>query len=399
MLTESSTAFFIISVLFWLSAAVIFYSYVVFPFLIQKMAKGKKIKAVSYSEEENLPFLTIIIAAFNEEEVIEQKIRSVITNHYPHDKMEILVGSDNSTDATNTVLEILSAEFSGLQFFAFEQRRGKGNVINELVNHAKGEILVFTDANVLLEKNTLFELVRYFKDTGIGLVDSRMVNTNMHPGGISFQEKAYISREVNIKHHESVLWRTMMGPFGGCFALRKDLYSPVPRNFMVDDFYISMRVFEQGYACINNLGALVYEDVSNNLGDEFRRKIRIATGNFQNLKRFSGLLWHPTKGLSFCLISHKVLRWLGPFFLLTALFSNLYLAVGNQVYFYLLLAHCCLIILPLCDLLLKRMSINIGILRFVTHFYSMNLALLTGFFKSLKNIESNVWKPTQRNQA
>jgi hypothetical protein len=160
-----------------------------------------------------------------------------------------------------------------------------------------------------------------------------------------------------------------------------------------------MKVLEKGFKCINNLNARVYEDISNNISDEFKRKVRISTGNFQNLKAFSNLLWHKTKGLSFCFISHKALRWIGPVFLLLAFISNAILASLNTLYFYIFILHCLLFVLPLFDLLMKKAGVNNGLMRFVTHFYSMNLALFAGFFKSLKKIESNVWKPTQRNQA
>ncbi|TVQ11816.1 MAG: glycosyltransferase [Bacteroidetes bacterium] len=386
-------------VLFWLSVAFIFYTYVFFPFFIQIKAGKKKIKAQQFTPEDELPVVSILISAFNEEEVIEKKIRSIFTTRYPVSKLEVLIGSDHSSDKTNEIVEKLLPEFPAIRFFPFQQRRGKGNVVNELYQNSTGSVLILTDANVMLVENTIFELVKFFKDESIGLVDSRMMNTNMHPSGISYQEKAYISREVLIKQHESILWGTMMGPFGGCFAIRSNLFEPVPRNFLVDDFYINMKVLEKGYYCINNMDAMVYEDISNNLSDEFRRKIRISTGNFQNLRRFSNLLWSQTKGLSFCFISHKVMRWTGPFFLLLAFVSNLLLAAKSAFYFYIFILHCSLFVLPLLDLLLRSAGVHVAVLRFVTHFYSMNLALFAGFFKSLKKIESNVWKPTRRNQA
>jgi cellulose synthase/poly-beta-1,6-N-acetylglucosamine synthase-like glycosyltransferase len=400
MIGGSSIIFWIILCLFWLSVAVILYSYLIFPAIIQLLSAGRRIKSEFYEpEDKDLPLISLLIAAFNEEVVIEEKINSIFTTGYPFDKLEVLIGSDNSTDRTNEIVSNLTSRFPKLRFFPFEQRRGKGNVVNDLFERSAGDVVILTDANVMLEKETLYELVKYFKDPEIGLVDTRMVNTNMHSSGISFQERTYISREVHIKQHESILWGTMMGPFGGCFAVRRELYSPVPRNFLVDDFYINMKVLEQGYKCINNMEAVVYEDISNNLKDEFRRKIRISTGNFQNLRKFSHLLWHKTKGLSFCFISHKALRWIGPFFLVLAWLSNAFLAFKSEFYFYVFCLHSFLLLLPLLDILLKKIHIHFKLLRFVTHFYSMNLALLIGFFKSLKNIESNVWKPTQRNQA
>jgi cellulose synthase/poly-beta-1,6-N-acetylglucosamine synthase-like glycosyltransferase len=387
------------SVAFWLSVAVIFYSYVLFPLLLRWMARNKKAGFDSYLPSENLPLVSVIIAAYNEEQLIRAKIESIYHTSYPYDRIQVLIGSDASTDGTNQIVQELTVQYKNLTFIPFKQRRGKGNVVNDLVEYAQGSILIFTDANVMLAENTFFELVKYFKDPAIGLVDTRMLNTNLKSGGISLQERAYINREVHIKQFESILWGTMMGPFGGCYAIRQSLFEPIPSNFLVDDFYINMKVLEKGFKCINNMQALVYEDVSNNLKDEIRRKIRIATGNFQNLKHFAHLLGDKTPGLSFCFISHKALRWIGPFFLITAFVANLALAFYSLLYFYIFVLHCLLFVLPLPDFLMKRAGINMVILRFVTHFYSMNLALLAGFFKSLKKIESNVWKPTQRNQA
>ncbi len=400
MLAGYSIAFWIVVCLFWLSVVIIFFSYLIFPAIISLLSIGKRIEYDFYETgSKKLPKVSLLIAAFNEEEVIEQKIKSIYTTNYPLDKLEVLIGSDNSTDRTNEIVSKLTTGFPNLKFFSFDQRRGKGNVVNDLFKRSTGDIVVLTDANVNMEESTIYELLKYFKDAEIGLVDTRMVNTNMHPSGISHQEKTYISREVQIKQHESILWGTMMGPFGGCFAIRRELYSPVPKNFLVDDFYINMKVLEQGYKCINNLEAVVFEDISNNLKDEFRRKVRISTGNFQNLRKFSHMLWIKTKGLSFCFISHKVLRWIGPFLLVLAYLSNVYLAFISEFYFYVFIIHSLLLLLPLLDIFLKKIQIHIKLLRFITHFYSMNLALFIGFFKSLKKIESNVWKPTQRNQA
>ncbi len=388
--------FIILLIIFWVSVFMIFYSYAIFPLLLSLLARKKKLSQDKYVYNYDLPTVSILISAYNEEDVIEEKILSVLKSSYPKDKLEVLVGSDASTDNTDNIVKKIEKEHSQVHFFRFNNRSGKGNIINSLYDKSKGSILILTDANVLLDKNTIYELVKHFKDNSIGLIDSRMINTNIKKDGISYQEKAYITREVYIKHYESLLWGTMMGPFGGCFAIRKELYSKIPENFIVDDFYLNMKVLEQGYKTINNLDAKVYESIPNKLMGEFKRKIRIATGNFQNLKAFSNLIFSKTKGLSFCYISHKILRWLGPFFLILAFIANIILALYNVFYFYLFIIQCILIFLPFIDFLLKKLNIHISILRFITHFYSMNIALLTGFFKSLKTIKTNVWKPTSR---
>jgi cellulose synthase/poly-beta-1,6-N-acetylglucosamine synthase-like glycosyltransferase len=271
-------------------------------------------------------------------------------------------------------------------------------VINELAGRAGGEILVITDANVMLEKDSLTELASSFRDPGIGLVDTRMINTRMKKDGISRQEKFYISREVRIKHHESLLWGSMMGPFGGCYAVRRSNFEPVPGHFLVDDFYINMTVLKQGFHCISNVRAEVYEDVSNDLREEFRRKKRISAGNFQNLGRFAGLLFSRRKGVAFCFFSHKVLRWLVPFLVLFTLVTSALLGVHYLLYLVLLLMQVAILLVPIIDLLLRKLKIHSIPLRFVSHFILMNLALLAGFLKFIRGIRSNVWQPTRRYQ-
>ncbi len=393
---EYTVGFWILLIAFLISVAAIFYSYALYPWLIFSLSHNKKLHLAHYTREDDLPFVSIIISAYNEESVIADKIHSVFATRYPQHRFEVLVGSDASNDDTNAILKDLAETYPQLHFYPYHERRGKGNVINDLYREARGEILVFTDANVIFEKDTLYKLIRFFKDDRVGLADTNMINTNTNKEGISLQEKSYISREVRIKHSESILWGTMMGPFGGCFAVRKKLFVPVPKNFLVDDFYINMKVLEAGYLCINNPEAKVYEEVPSDLGAEFYRKKRIATGNFQNLSAFPGMLWHKTPGLSFSYISHKVLRWLGPFFMLIAFIANVLLAFYHPVFFYVVLLHVILLVLPLIDYILKKFHIHNQILRFISHFYGMNLAMFLGFFKSLKKIETNVWKPTAR---
>jgi cellulose synthase/poly-beta-1,6-N-acetylglucosamine synthase-like glycosyltransferase len=194
-----------------------------------------------------------------------------------------------------------------------------------------------------------------------------------------------------------MLWGTMIGPFGGCFAIRKELFVKPPVDFLVDDFYINMKVLEQGKKCLNNLEARVYEDVSNELSEEFRRKVRIAQGNFQNLKTFRKMLWPPTKPLAFAFMSHKVIRWIGPFFITFAIISVLFL---QSILFYRIVALAigAIILIPFVDFFLRKLKVNLVLPRFVTHFFSMNIALLVGLIKYLKGVNRNVWQPTQRNQ-
>lgn len=383
-------------ILFWFSVLMIFHSYVLFP-LILKLNAGNKTMEFPSLDEHEYPFISILVSAFNEEAVIEEKIESVFNSDYPNDKFELLIGSDNSSDRTNEIVETLANKYPNLIFKPYLKRRGKQNVVNDLYQLSKGSILILTDANVIFDTNTIFEIARAFKDPEVGLVDTNMINRGMKKEGISHQEKAYISREVMIKQHESVVWGSMMGPFGGCYAIRHEDYSKVPSNALVDDFYINMKIFEKGKKAVNNLNAKVFEDVSNDLRIEMIRKIRIATGNFQNLKWFGHLLWPINNGVAFTFFSHKVLRWLGPFFLIVSFVSSLFL-LNSPFYQLALIVQILGFLVPVFDYLLRKLNIHNKFLRFITHFYSMNLALLIGFFRFTRGVKSGVWKVTKRNQ-
>jgi len=404
----------IIEILFWLSVGAIFHSYILYPLMLAFMARKKTDNKQVFIENDELPKVSVLMSLFNEEEVIAEKLKSIYASKYPAEKLEIRIGSDNSTDNTNTIVTEFCKHHPNLFFTIYNSRQGKGNVINKLYDSSTGEIIILTDANVMFSPTTIFELSKHFKNSEIGLVDTHMINSreSIATEGISVQESAYISREVKIKNYESRIWGTMMGPFGGCFAIRKELYFKVPQNFLVDDFYINMKVLEKEKKAINYLNAWVFEDVSNNLNDEFRRKVRIATGNFQNLKVFSHFLCYlfgaipkqPLQkrnfyfGLAFSFFSHKILRWFGPFFILMAIACSIAL-YQISLYKYLFLLFCFSLILPIIDFLLRKLNIHIVPLRFITHFYSMNVALLSGFFKYLKGVKTNVWQPTKRNQS
>ena len=345
-----------------------------------------------------MPDISVIMSVYNEEKVLEDKINSIYNTSFPIGKMEVLIGSDGSNDRTEEILRNMKKKLINFSFYHSNLRKGKPNVLNDLVSKAKGDILILTDANVLLNETTITGLVRHFKNPEIGLVDSRMVNTSIKKNGISRQESAYISMEANLKHREGLVWGTMMGPFGGCYAIRRNLFMPIPENFLVDDFFLNLNTLKNRKKSINDMQATVSEDVSNMLIEGFRRKKRIAAGCFQNLSHYAGLLWPPYTSLSFSFISHKILRWFGPLFLILIIISNAFIFMKNEIYIYSIYLEGILIIITIIDLFFSRFNKHIALFRYVTHFFSMNLALSLGLINFLKGIKTNVWEPTKRNQ-
>ena len=242
------------------------------------------------------------------------------------------------------------------------------------------------------------KLVSCFSDKTIGLADTRLINTGLKKDGISIPEVTYLSIESKVKYIEGRLWGTMMGPFGGFYAVRKSSYEPLSRAILADDFRICMNVIEKKERAICIPEAIVHEDVSNNLIEEFSRKERISAGNFQNLKHFLFLLLRPFSWWSFCFVSHKALRWLTPFLWIILIISNILLS--KESFFFLLTAilQVIFLFLPALDFLLKKLNIHIVPLRFLTHLFFMNVALFAGFFKYIKGIRSGAWTPTKRYQ-
>ncbi|MFC5269656.1 glycosyltransferase [Adhaeribacter terreus] len=388
----------LIGILFWVSVLLVLHTYLFFPLLLKMLSAGKKQYQLVFSETDELPEVAVLLAAYNEEAVIEEKIRSTFRTNYPRLKIALYIGSDNSTDATNVIVERLKTEFPEIQFFPFAARTGKIGIINHLAQETKASILIHTDANVFFDEHTIFQLVKHFKNPEIGLVGGNILNQEVKREGISVQEKAYLQRENLMKYQEGVLWGTMMGAFGGCFAMRRANFVPTPQNFIVDDFYLSLKVLEQGKKAINELQAVCYEDVSNQLSEEFRRKVRISTGNFQNLHTFRHLLWPPFTGLAFSFLSHKVIRWYTPFLLLLIFFSNFALLSEGWLYKLTFAGQLLLPATILLDWLLKKKNIHVRLFRFITHFYGMNLALLQGWLRYRSGVKTSVWTPTKRNQ-
>lgn len=385
----------IIQFLFWLSLLLLIYTYFIYPAILALWAKWKTDNQIVYALTDNLPTVTVVISVYNEATVIEKRIRNIFETTYPQGKIEVLTGSDGSTDDTNLILNRLQTEFSALHIFTFTQRQGKANVINQLVPCAKGELLIFTDAKVTFTQDTVFQLVKHFKNNAIGCVGANIINKNELEGSVLHPEKTYMSREMTNKYYEGKIWGTTIGVYGACYAIPRNYFTAFPYNFSVEDFYISMQIMQRKKKCILDIHASCFENVPNSLMEEFRRKIRISVGNFQNLFAFKKLIFK-FSGLSFCFISHKIIRWFGPFLLIMLFISNIFLAKIHPLYLYSIYFQLFILIIPLIDFFLHIIRREVLILRYISHFYTMNLALIIGCIKFLKGAKTNVWEPTNR---
>lgn len=386
----------LMQIIFWTACLALVFSYVAYPLLLHLLSFKKKQNQICYTSHDDMPAVSIIMAVYNEEKVIREKIKSVLQTRYPSNKIEFLIGSDNSTDSTNAIIQEYAAVYPQIRFTVFE-RQGKANILNRLVPMASHEILIFTDANVLFTEDLIYHLVKHFKNPVIGQVGANIINKGIRNDGISFQEKAYIQRETYMKYLEGIIWGCSIGAFGACYALRKNLFRPIPQNFLMEDFFISMHVLEKKYKAITELDAIAYEDVSNEMSEEFRRKVRISAGNFQNLSVYRHLLLTLPLQPGFSLLMHKVIRWWGPFLIILMLFTSGMLAFVNEFYRYMFIAQVASISVMFIEPQLARIGIHVRPLRFISYFCWMNVALFIGWLKYLKGVNTNVWQPTKRN--
>lgn len=386
-----------ITLLFWLAVGLIFTTYVAYPVGMIFIRKNQSEPTVD-EEHINFPKITVLFAAYNEEAVIADKIHSIYNTNYPSEKVNVLIGSDNSTDKTDEIVLNLSRQYPSLQLVKFVNRTGKAGIINKLVSIAETEIIVATDANILFLPHTIGALVAPFANDKIKLVGGNLTYQTLGKTGIALQEHMYLSWENRLKHAESQRWGIVMGVEGGCYAIKKSWFAQIPPLTFMEDFYITLSVLARKGNVYFAQNATCIEDVSTQLSEEFKRKVRISIGNWQNLNHFSKLLSKPFSPVGFAFLCHKVLRWFTPFLAIFAIGSAAVLAANSSFYgYFLFFLVVILLLLPLDFLLMKR-NIETGALRFVNHFLMMNVALLIGFAKYTKGIKSNVWQPTKRNQ-
>ena len=375
--------FLIIVCLFFILHAYLFYPIILF--LLPKTKSRWKDSIPNCS-------VAVIIAAYNEEGVIGDKVKSVLNNLPKHLDLEIYVGSDASTDNTDKIIENISRDHHNVHLVRFGGRTGKAAIINQLTKDKRHDIFILTDANVIFTENTISELLIPFQKSEVSMVCANILKISNDNKSFGNLEKSYINYENRMKKMESDLWQFVIGAEGGCYAIRSKDYKDVPKNFYMDDFFMTMQVLENNKEIIFQKNAICKEDIPNLASEEFKRKTRISIGNFQNLNRFKHLLVKNRIALSFAFISHKILRWHTPIFLIIILFCSGFLSFYYSIIFPFLLIQLTLLLSPVW----AKLKIRIPIVSSLIYFYSMNIALFYGMVLYLKGVKSNVWEPTLR---
>jgi cellulose synthase/poly-beta-1,6-N-acetylglucosamine synthase-like glycosyltransferase len=384
-------------ILFFLSAYAMLHTYIVYPSLLYVLSKNKKSATENlFQPTDSLPSIAVICAAYNEEHVIEEKIKSVFATNYPNEKVAFYIGTDACSDSTVSIIKKLQEKYPLLKLVEFTERSGKINILNKLCTLTQADVFVMTDANVFFKDDTFFELVKHFKDDDVKLVCGNIVKRALNKETVTKNELQYLDFENFLKSAESKLWQVVIGAEGGCYALRKNCYLQIPSHFIADDFFITCHVLNTNGKILFENKAIVYEDASAETKGEFRRKARIATGNFQNLVYFKKLLRNPFSKTGFAYISHKVLRWLTPFFFLLNVICCAFLTADNSLFEYILAAELAILFSPILNTLFEKMGIKIKPLISASHFVVMNRALFVGFIRYSRGVKSSVWQPVRQ---
>ena len=390
-----------LELIFVFSVFIIFYTYVFYPLIlisISGVIQVCKDTAFVFNKEERrtrfakLPEVTVIIAAYNEEKCIEDRIHNLLALDYPSDKITFLIGSDGSSDKTNEILNTFN--HPNLSIHCFEQNRGKINVLNDLMSKVVSPITIFSDANTMFNTDAIHHLVSHFETEKIGAVCGELHLIDPFSG--DNKDNLYWKYEQTLKFHESRL-NALLGANGAIYAIRTETYMPLPTNTIIDDFCIVMNIAQKGFSVIYAPEAKAIEEIAPDLAEESSRRVRIGAGNYQAMMRLGWLL-NPLQGYRFfSYLSHKVLRWFVPHFMVLALICNLILAVEHELYRYALLLQTTFYLLAIVGLKIKSGNgIHIKLLQLIAFFVSMNFSLLRGFLKFLNKNLSATWESTSR---
>ena len=379
-------------IIFWVCGCLVVYAYAAYPALIWSLSRrARRSCDVPPDDPESWPEVTLLIAAHNEEAVIEERLRNALAMDYPRDRLEIVIGLDGCSDATASIVRRF--EGRGVRLLDYTQRRGKSAVLNAAMDGIASEIVLMSDANTEIDPQAARRLVRWFRDPRVGTVVGRLILTDPRSG--RNVDSLYWKYETFMKRCEGRLG-ALLGANGAIYAIRRALYVPIPPETIVDDFVIPLlSKLRSGCAIVYDCEAVAREETPPNVAAEFQRRARIGAGGFQSI----AILWRlldPRRGwVAFTFLSHKVLRWLCPFFLIGLLASNALLR-DHPFYGLVLWAQIVFYGVSLLAFFAPEGMRLPKPIRLMTMFTSMNAALLVGFVRWLRNRQNAAWKRTTR---
>ena len=386
--------------LFWIFLFIIIYAYLGYTLILLVLVFFKKLvtKKKVHESDSYEPEVTLLVAAYNEKECIENKIRNSLELDYPKEKLKLVWVTDGSDDGTPQKLR----QYKDVTVLHEEVRKGKINAMNRAVRHISTPIIIFSDANTNLNRNSIREITNIFRDRSVGCVaGEKRIITLKKEKAVGAGEGIYWRYESVIKSLESKL-NLVMGAAGELFAIRTELYDEVKEDTILDDFTISLEIAKKGYKIKYAPDAFASETGSLSIREELKRKFRIASGGLQTLFRMTEILNVFKYGmLSFQYFSHKVLRWtLVPFSFILVFILNFIIVftqnVNTDLYLYFLYVQLFFYVLILIGALLSNMKIRLKILFVPYYMFIMNYAMINGIFRYISGSQSVKWEKSKR---
>jgi biofilm PGA synthesis N-glycosyltransferase PgaC len=385
--------------LLWFSLFTAFYAFFGYGILlfiiikIKRATKGKPVVPVVVTGD--LPTCTLIVAAYNEERLMEEKIINSLALNYPAQKLQFVFITDGSTDGTAGIVK----KHTEIRHMHTDARMGKIVAVHRAMDTVTSEVVVFTDANTFLNTDAILNICRHYSDKKVGAVAGEK-RVYAEAGNATAGEGFYWKYESKLKAWDSELY-SVVGAAGELFSIRTELYRPVPASTILDDFMISLLVAGDGYRVIYEPEAFAVEGASQNITEELKRKIRIAAGGIQSIVWLKALLNPiPNPVLTFQYVSHRVLRWtVVPFLMILALLINFIIVFSGSIsltYQLLLLAQVGFYLLAISGWIMEERQIKIKIFFIPYYFCMMNYAVVMGILRYLRGKQSAVWEKAKR---
>lgn len=383
---------------FWISITVILYTYLGYGLLLYILLKikgiliGKKLAPpIGYT-----PTVTVVVAAYNEAYCIEEKILNTLALNYPTDKINYIFITDGSTDETPKIV----SKYPQILGMFEPGRSGKIAAVHRAMLKVTSEIVVFTDANTMLNKDALLLMCRHYQDSKVGAIAGEKRVQIDENADATAGEGFYWKYESKLKKWDSELY-SVVGAAGELFSIRTALYEPVEADTILDDFMISMNIALKGYKIVYEPEAYALELASANTAEELKRKIRIAAGGVQSTIRLKALLV-PFKQpiLSFEYISHRILRWVvTPYLMIIAFFLNIWLVLElgyDNIYGLMFLGQLLFYVAALMGWIMEQRQLKVKVFFIPYYFCLMNYAVIAGFIRYFFTEQSVLWEKAKR---
>ncbi len=385
-------------ILFWVLLSLVFYTYLGYGIVLIILVIIKELFTGKLTDDGVIfePSVTIFVAAFNEKDYIEEKVLNTLALDYPKEKLQILFVTDGSDDGTPELL----SQFPEVTVLHKEERAGKISAINRGMSEVENSIVIYSDANAMLNKESIREIVKHYKNPKVGCVsgEKRIYKKNKD-GASGAGEGIYWKYESLLKKLDFRLY-SAVGAAGELFSIRTELHEHVEKDTLLDDFIISLRIAQKGYKIAYEPDAYASENASASIKEEMKRKIRISAGGIQSIIRLASLFNFFKYGiLTFQYVSHRVLRWtLTPLALLALLPINFFLMQegGHVMYEVLFYGQIAFYTFAILGWYLENKQIKIKVLFIPFYFFFMNMCVFLGFFRYLKGNQSVIWERALR---